>query len=435
MPLPLNSKEFVKMLKAVCTKCNYEIPLQVLAVHIYSCSGTNNYSDSSSGGIMNYGNPRYEGRWEQRTQLDAKPFSKRFAAMTETKKPSPECSLHVSFVGEAGLDTGALRKEFLTEMISGIEKRFIESGLDKKGKNPIYSVNDLDHSYFRTDEHGHFDGVFLSKDEDVSTFVDYVHKKTKHTIQKIRDETDSLENMKTELGYTDDVLQQSVTDVQQWAACDSNKRRHRIRRKILDEKRKFSEAIAEYNDLVPDSDRIDSLDEILAAESHVWPWELHGSETAVGLYTKKRVFNKVMLLRRLHEEEVILVRELKQHWQYLRRSAGTLRDFASQLSDDLSRHIIQKLVYLSMKGCPLGLAEEGYSGLHCVVQRRISELKSHQDNVRDTYSRIIGLDATILDEDIENEDFESSQYDSTGEERGTIAELTVCLASLDVYFK
>ncbi|RXM93155.1 hypothetical protein EOD39_19383 [Acipenser ruthenus] len=77
---------------------------------------------------------------------------------------------------------------------------------------------------------------------------------------------------------------------------DSNKRRHRIRRKILDEKRKFSEAIAEYNDLVPDSDRIDSLDEILAAESHAWPWELHGSETAVGLYTKKRVFDKVMLL-------------------------------------------------------------------------------------------------------------------------------------------
>ncbi|RXM34030.1 hypothetical protein EOD39_14502 [Acipenser ruthenus] len=132
MPLPLNSKEFVKIPKAVCTKCNNEIPLQVLAVHIYSCSGTNNYSDSSSGGIM------------------SSLFQRDLQQRQRQKNPSPECSLHVSFVGEAGIDTGALQKEFLTEMISGIEKRFFESGLDKKGKNPIYSVNDLDHSYFRT---------------------------------------------------------------------------------------------------------------------------------------------------------------------------------------------------------------------------------------------------------------------------------------------
>ncbi|KAK6467282.1 hypothetical protein HHUSO_G35284, partial [Huso huso] len=168
---------------------------------------------------------------------------------------------------------------------------------------------------------------------------------------------------------------------------DSNKRRHRIRLKILDEKRKFSEAIAEYNDLVPDSDRIDSLDfwqrKVTPGLGNCLAVVNIYKKTAVGLYTKKRVFDKVMLLRRLHEEGVILVREMKQHWEYLRRSAGTLRDLASQLSDDL---------------------------------QRISELRYHQDNVRDTYSRIIGLDATILDEDIENEDFESSQYDSTGED-------------------
>ncbi|MGH0141892.1 UNVERIFIED_CONTAM: hypothetical protein FKN15_051275, partial [Acipenser sinensis] len=192
-----------------------------------------------------------------------------------------------------------------------------------------------------TDEHGHFDRVFLSKDEDVSTFVDYVHKKTKHTIQKIRDETDSLENMKTELGYTDDALQQWVTDVQQWAACETAVglyTKKRVFNKVMLLRRLHEEEVILVRDMKQHWEYLrrsaGTLRDLASQQSD----DLSRHKTAVGLYTKKRVFDKVMLLRRLHEEEVILVRDMKQHWEYLRRSAGTLRDLASQQSDDLSRH-------------------------------------------------------------------------------------------------
>lgn len=47
---------------------------------------------------------------------------------------------------------------------------------------------------------------------------------------------------------------------------------------------------------------------------------------------KKKVFDKVMLLNRLKEEEVIVVREVKQHLEYMRSLAGVLDKLSSQLS-------------------------------------------------------------------------------------------------------
>ncbi|XP_031166241.1 uncharacterized protein LOC116057789 [Sander lucioperca] len=66
------------------------------------------------------------------------------------KKTSPKCRLKVTFFAEAGIDTGALTKEFLTEMLVEIEKRLFVEGPDKKGKNPVYCLNSLDCNYFRT---------------------------------------------------------------------------------------------------------------------------------------------------------------------------------------------------------------------------------------------------------------------------------------------
>ncbi|XP_049329197.1 uncharacterized protein LOC107197441 [Astyanax mexicanus] len=64
------------------------------------------------------------------------------------KYSSPVNPLKVTFIGEPGVDSGALRKEFLTEMIAGIEMRLFE-GEDGKGKMPKYSLNDLDNGLFR----------------------------------------------------------------------------------------------------------------------------------------------------------------------------------------------------------------------------------------------------------------------------------------------
>ncbi|XP_063333489.1 G2/M phase-specific E3 ubiquitin-protein ligase-like [Pelmatolapia mariae] len=64
------------------------------------------------------------------------------------KKNSPTAMLKVSFFGEAGIDTGALRKEFLTEMVAGIETRFFEGPPHQK--SPRYSLTDFDSGLFRT---------------------------------------------------------------------------------------------------------------------------------------------------------------------------------------------------------------------------------------------------------------------------------------------
>ncbi|RVE67609.1 hypothetical protein OJAV_G00104750 [Oryzias javanicus] len=64
------------------------------------------------------------------------------------KSGSPVNPLKITFIGEAGVDTGVLRLEFLTEMVAGLEKRLFE-GKEGKGKIPKYSISDLDKGLFR----------------------------------------------------------------------------------------------------------------------------------------------------------------------------------------------------------------------------------------------------------------------------------------------
>jgi len=51
---------------------------------------------------------------------------------------------------------------------------------------------------------------------------------------------------------------------------------------------------------------------------------------------KKKVNNKVILLNRLEEEAVIVVCEIKQHWEYMRSMAGTIEALSSQLSEGIT---------------------------------------------------------------------------------------------------
>uniref|UniRef100_A0A3B1KCN2 HECT domain-containing protein n=1 Tax=Astyanax mexicanus TaxID=7994 RepID=A0A3B1KCN2_ASTMX len=63
------------------------------------------------------------------------------------KKATPINPLRVSFLGEAGIDNGALRKEFLTEMMAGIETNLFEGS--SAGKNPKYSIMDYQNDNFK----------------------------------------------------------------------------------------------------------------------------------------------------------------------------------------------------------------------------------------------------------------------------------------------
>ncbi|KAJ8014668.1 hypothetical protein DPEC_G00018050 [Dallia pectoralis] len=64
------------------------------------------------------------------------------------KKALPSSQLRIRFIGEVGVDTGALRKEFLTEMVAGIEQKLFVG--DQTGKCPKYSMLHLDQANFRS---------------------------------------------------------------------------------------------------------------------------------------------------------------------------------------------------------------------------------------------------------------------------------------------
>ncbi|RXN13373.1 hypothetical protein ROHU_009783 [Labeo rohita] len=64
------------------------------------------------------------------------------------KTGSPVNPLKITFLGEPGVDTGALRKEFLSTMVASIEKCLFE-GDANKGKMPKYSLNDMDNELFK----------------------------------------------------------------------------------------------------------------------------------------------------------------------------------------------------------------------------------------------------------------------------------------------
>ncbi|GAA6077717.1 uncharacterized protein LOC124379646 isoform X1, partial [Tachysurus ichikawai] len=95
---------------------------------------------------------------------------------------------------------------------------------------------------------------------------------------------------------------------------DGNKGRARIRRKIREEKGILTSVVEKYNIIVPKTETL-CLETILSGET-AWPWQLPHSDT-VDLRTKRKAFDIIMSLRRLQEEQKIVVAEMNQHWKYL----------------------------------------------------------------------------------------------------------------------
>ncbi|KAK0131236.1 hypothetical protein N1851_034058 [Merluccius polli] len=186
----------------------------------------------------------------------------------------------------------------------------------------------------------------------------YLSQRYVKITKRTREMEQEVEALKVELGKTEEELQQWVTDVKDWAAAtpndispddapglqrvmeglalsiqqkkmdkyrqtDSNKARQRIQSKIEKDKKKLSQAMDFYNRLVSAEDAVGPVDIILAAECPLWPWD---KDSDVPLKEKKAVFDKVMLLRRLKEEDGILLKEMQQHWQFLCRCSRRLQE-------------------------------------------------------------------------------------------------------------
>ncbi|MED6278377.1 hypothetical protein CHARACLAT_023240 [Characodon lateralis] len=142
------------------------------------------------------------------------------------------------------------------------------------------------------------------------------------------------------------------------------------------------------------SDKLPLPNELLAEENYSWPWECHGD-----MMKKKKLYDKVMLLTSLKEEEVIVVREVKQHWEYLRTVVGTL--------EELSEGITQQ-------GSIEALMGRGRERLLSLLRRRLSAVRAQQGAARTTYQRVLGLQGLSLDDsstDDDNLDSSSSDED------------------------
>ncbi|KAJ8262139.1 hypothetical protein GJAV_G00162830 [Gymnothorax javanicus] len=132
---------------------------------------------------------------------------------------------------------------------------------------------------------------------------------------------------------------------------DSNKLRHRLRKKLGEEKRLLLQEVQKYNTLQPDPAThvdVDLVEHSLSEEStvsQIWPWEAHDS---ANIATKKQMHDQVMLTLRLQEERGVLVLEMAQHCTWLQNLAELLKN---------------------------KVAEEGTEneGLCCLLKRRLSE--------------------------------------------------------------
>ncbi|XP_039898979.1 uncharacterized protein LOC120740587 [Simochromis diagramma] len=99
-------------------------------------------------------------------------------------------------------------------------------------------------------------------------------------IRILREQVESLHATRNELGVDDDTLQQWVADVQKWAE-DSNKRRHRIRKVILVEKKRLAAAVDDHNKFAEPTKQIVSSDALI--QTDIWPWQSTSEPSFVGM--------------------------------------------------------------------------------------------------------------------------------------------------------
>ncbi|XP_025760382.1 uncharacterized protein LOC102082213 [Oreochromis niloticus] len=152
-------------------------------------------------------------------------------------------------------------------------------------------------------------------------------------IRILREQVESLNATKNELGVDDDTLQQWVADVQKWA------------------------------------------------------------EAAADLQTKRKVFEKVMAVRRLREEEMILCREMRHHWTVLRMRSVVLGTISSDSS-------------------LVGMSEDAQKGRRSLVLKKQSELKAEMLKIKDTYKRILSHQPLLEMDSEEEEDIPDDATES-----------------------
>ncbi|XP_030263836.1 uncharacterized protein LOC115575724 [Sparus aurata] len=153
---------------------------------------------------------------------------------------------------------------------------------------------------------------------------------------------------------------------------DSSKFRHRLRRKLGEDKKLLLQEMQRYNGLVPDSAAVDvaAVENTFTGESTVspqWPWEVHGSEN---ITIKKRLYDQVMLTMRLEEEKSILLLEMVQHCTWLQKQTEELKNKVAE-------------------------NDQGNEGLCSIFKKQLSELLEQLQVVLQQYKTALGPEASV----------------------------------------
>ncbi|KAK7945085.1 hypothetical protein WMY93_000813 [Mugilogobius chulae] len=196
----------------------------------------------------------------------------------------------------------------------------------------------------------------------------------------------SLENLQCKM----EALQLSIRDKSSrlYQRADTCKQRKKARKKLRDLKTKMASLISQYNDFLEDAEKKIDLNDVFT-DFYVFPWQLTCG--TVDIFTKKKIFDSVMLVKRLEEEEVLILKEMRQHWRSLRQRLVTLNNVKREKSED--------------------------PGVTSVINERLYISQKHLTEVRDQYKNIFLDDGTIENdlEDCNSDAYEDSDTSSEDE--------------------
>lgn len=125
----------------------------------------------------------------------------------------------------------------------------------------------------------------------------------------------------------------------------------------------------------------------------------------VSLRLKRQLFDQVMLVRRMEEEKIIIVKEMTQHYQHLKKTLDKLDILLRETKEDIKIHNPHR-----------ELTEEGQRGLHCCILHKQHILQQKLAAVTSTYGSVNTDPSFMLEEDVEEESEDNSSPQLSEEE-------------------
>ncbi|CAM4573646.1 unnamed protein product [Leuciscus chuanchicus] len=200
------------------------------------------------------------------------------------------------------------------------------------------------------------------------------------TTQRAEMEAANLESLKQELNISMEDADRWVCDVKQWAATERH-RTHSSQEELQSE--------------------IDEIIYSIRRKKH----DLYRQNVA-SLRLKRRLFDQVLLVRRMEEEKIIIVKEMTQHYQHLKKTLDKLDSLLRETKEDIKIHNPFR-----------ELTEDGHRGLYCCILHKRHILQQKLAAVTSTYGSV-NTDPSffLLEEDVEEESEDNSSPELSEEE-------------------